>query len=516
MEENKKMDESMAETVEKTEDCITETEAKSFISLFRQCLKSYKEKDPTITDEKWLAQLFKNEIKGTTDEEAAEDAKEIVEALHEYDENLKSVNEAALSGKSKESWLADKMQETAVGMSVHEYGQTLQAMDDILYQKNMEIADALSRAGDGHIMMSPNLDGNIAENLIAKTTELNGLLQGKNVKVDVLESFTANSVDVRATNLETGRYQNYQLKFGKDAKATIALLERGDYSNQRVIVPSDQLEEVQAHFTGKGSAKSISDHIEAFGVEGRKFTKEDVKALQTSAQEDGIMPTMDYSHYQTKELALSVGKSAGAMALQSAAVITGFNIISKAVKGEKIDSDELVENAIRTGADTSVKVVTAGALQVAVRNGIIRILPRMTPAGVIANIAAVGIENIKILAKIASGDLSVTKGLDQMGRISVSMMAGLCAIKVGAVIGASLVGWIPVVGPVAAVATGFVGGMVGYFAGSKIGEAVYNGAKKIGKAAGKVGKAAWNGFKKVAKVAGKVVSRRKRGPIVYL
>lgn len=518
MEENKRIEENITETVENaecktgTEVCITEEEAKSFISLFRQCLKSYKEKDATVTDEEWLTQLFKSEIKGTTDEEAAEDAKEIVEALYEYDENLKSVNEAAQSGKSKESWFTDKMQEAAVGMSVHEYGQTLQAMDDILYQKNMEIADALSRAKDGHIMMSPNLDGNIAENLIAKTTELNSLLQGKNIKVDVLESFTANSVDVRATNLDTGRYQNYQLKFGKDAKATIALLERGDYSNQRIIVPSEQLEEVQAHFAEKGSAKSISDHIEAFGVEGRKFTKEDVKALQTSAQEDGIMPTMDYSHYQTKELALSVGKSAGAMALQSAAVITGFNIISKAVKGEKLDSDELVENAIRTGADTSVKVVTAGALQVAVRNGIIRILPRMTPAGVIANIAAVGIENIKILVKVASGDLSVTKGLDQMGRVSVSMMTGLCAIKTGAIIGASLVGWIPVVGPAAAVATGFVGGMVGYFAGSKIGEAVYNGAKKLGKAAISVGKAAWNGLKKIAsKVKLPVTTKRRKG-----
>ena len=203
---------------------------------------------------------------------------------------------------------------------------------------------------------------------------------------------------------------------------------------------------------------------------------------------------------------------ADVMALQSAAVVTGFNIISKAAKGEKIDSDELVENAIKTGADTSVKVVMAGALQIAVRKGIICILPRMTPAGVIANIAAVGIENIKILVKVASDDLSVTKGLDQMGRVSVSMMAGLCSIKTGAVIGASFAGWIPVVGPVAAVATGFVGGMAGYFAGSKIGEAVYNGVKKIGKAAIGVGKAAWNGLKKLAsKAKSSVTTKRRKG-----
>lgn len=513
MEENKKMDENVTETTEQAEreaeegSCITQEEAKSFAGLFRRCLKSYKEKDAAMTDEEWLVQLFKQEIKGAADEEATEDAKEITNALHQYEENLKSVNEAAQSGKSKESWLADKIQEAAVGMSVHEYGQTLQAMDDILYQKNMEIADALSRAKDGNIMMSPNLDGNIAENLIAKTTELDVLLKGKNIRVDVLESFTANSVDVRVVNMETGKYQNYQLKFGKDAKATIALLERGNYSNQRIIVPAEQLEEVREAFAKKGSVKSISDHIEAFGVEGRKFTKEDVKALQTSAQEDGIMPTMDYSHYQTKELALSVGKNAGALALQSAAVVTGFHIISKAFKGEKIDLDDMVETAIRTGDDTSVKVAAAGALQVAVRNGMLRVLPRMTPAGVIANIAAVGIENVKIMAKAASGELSVTKALDQMGRVSVSMMAGLCAIKTGMAVGAALVGWIPAAGPAAAIAAGLVGGMAGHCAGSKIDEAVYNGAKAVGKAAVSVAKAALNGIKKFGKAAGKFLSK---------
>jgi hypothetical protein len=499
MEEKNNMEENGLDTAKELKECITDEEAKTFLNLFRKCLKSYKEKDASVTDEEWLQQLFKDEIKGTTDEEAEDAAKEIMESLHTYDENLKSVNEAAVSGKSKESWLANKIQESAVGMSVHEYGQILQTMDDVLYQKNMEIADALSRAKDGHIMMSPNLDGNIAENLVAKTTELSGLLEGKNIRVDVLESFTANSVDVRAVDIETGRYQNYQLKFGKDAKATIGLIERGNYNNQRIVVPAEQLDEVQTYFSEKGSAKTISDHIEAFGVEGRKFTKEDVKSLQVSAQEDGIMPSMDYSHYQTKDLAMSIGKNAGVMALQSAAIVTGVNIAAKVANGEKIDSDELVENAIRTGADTSVKVVTAGALQVAVRNGVLRIIPKMTPAGVIANIAAVAVEDAKVLVKVASGEMTLTKGLDHMGRISVSMTAGLCSIKAGMAIGAWLVGWIPVIGPVAKIATGFIGGMVGYCAGSKVGEAVYNGAKKIAKAAVSVGKAAWNAVKKIAK-----------------
>ena len=75
------------------------------------------------------------------------------------------------------------------------------------------------------------------------------------------------------------------------------------------------------------------------------------------------------------------------MALQSAAVTTGLNVAAKIFKGEEIDADELVEIAIKTGADTSIKTVTAGTLQVAIRKGIIKFIPKATPAGVIANIA---------------------------------------------------------------------------------------------------------------------------------
>ena len=214
------------------------------------------------------------------------------------------------------------------------------------------------------------------------------------------------------------------------------------------------------------------------------------------------MPSMDYSHYQTKDLAMFIGKNAGAMALQSAAVTTGLTVASKIFKGESVDADELVEVAIKTGADTTVKTVTAGTLQVAIRKGIIKFIPKATPAGVIADIACVGIENVKVLAKIASGDLSVTKGLDQMGRITTSMVGGLWGMAKGATVGAKLTGWIPVVGSALAVATGFVGGMVGYFGGSKIGEEIYNAGKKVADAAKTVAKAAWNGVKSVGRAIG--------------
>ena len=183
------------------------------------------------------------------------------------------------------------------------------------------------------------------------------------------------------------------------------------------------------------------------------------------------------------------------MGLQAAAVTTGLNVAAKIFNGEEVDKDELVEIALKTGADTSLKTVTAGTLEAAIRKGIIKFIPQATPSGVIANIACVGIENVKILAKIASGDLSVTKGIDQMGRVTTSMVGGLAGMAKGAAIGAKLTGWVPVIGPGLAVATGFVGGMVGYFGGSKVGNAIYDAGKKVAGAAKTVAKAAVNGMK---------------------
>lgn len=484
---------------EKQQEYLTEKEARTVKGMFKKYLKSYKEKNPEMSDKEWLEQLFRTELPEMKEEEIKQESEEIVSSINIFDENLKSCNEAAQKGISKERWLADKIQEASVGMSINEYGNTLQQLDNVLYAKNMELADALSRSKDGHIMMSPNLDGNIAENMIAQTTELSALLQGKDISVKVLESYTPNSVDVRAINHKTGQYQNYQLKFGKDAKATINYIEKGNYNNQRIVVPSEQLEEVQAYFKKKGSSKTITDRIDAWGVEGKAFTKEQMKNLQEKAQSGNIAPQLDYNHLQIKDLAMSIGKNAGVMGLQSAAVTTGLNVAAKIVKGEEINGDELVEIAIKTGADTSLKVVTAGTLKIAISKGIINFIPKSTPAGVIVNIACVGIENAKILAKIASGDLSVTKGLDQMSRVTTSMVGGLWgAVKgaaAGAAIGAKLAGWIPVIGPGVAAASGLVGGIVGYLGGSKVGDAVYNAGKKVASTAKTVAKAAWNGIK---------------------
>lgn len=476
------------------EEYITEKEAKTFFSMFRKYWKEYKQKDPAMTNQEWLEQLLRREIPEMSEEEIKENAAEMVDSVQTFDENMTSLHEAAQHGTSKEHWLGKKLEEVPAGMSAQAYGAQLQEFDDLLAQANEKLADAVTRSADGHIKMSQNLDGNLAEELLAKTLEADAALQGKHLQVEVRNAHTKNSVDVRVKDLETGKWQNYQMKFGKDAKATIALIERGDYRNQRIVVPKEQLKEVQAHFP----EKTITDHIDAFGAKGKSFAKQEMKELQQKLQENGEVPQLSYDDVSVKTLASNIGKNAGKFAIISAAVTTGINVIKKAWKGEKIEADEVMEEALKSGADAGVKTVAAGTLKVAVEKGVLRCIPKGTPVGVIATIATVGVENVKILAKAAKGEISKEKVLDQIGRTTVSMTAGLIAAGEAAAIG-GVIG-----GPVGVVA-GAVTGAVGYVAGSKYGEVVYDTWKKTASMAKRTVKVIGKGVQKAGRWFGSKV-----------
>ena len=135
-----------------------------------------------------------------------------------------------------------------------------------------------------------------------------------------------------------------------------------------------------------------------------------------------------------------------------------------------------MENALVTGADASVKAAAGGALKVVSEKELISLLPPGTQAAVITKIACVGIENTKILLKVAKGDMTMSEAMEHMGRTSVSMYAGLSAGAIGAGIGAAALSWIPVVGTVVG---GVIGGIAGYTAGNKVGEKIFESAKRV-------------------------------------
>lgn len=503
MEDLKIKDASNSSSENALEEGLTEKETKELLKITKRFMKSYSQKDKSVSDEIWLHGELKKELPERTDEELSKMAKEIVDSVTEFDRNHAEINQACDGGMSKESWFSNKVSEASVGMSIAEYGEYLNSIDTAITNANAQMMKTVMTQ-TGEISQNQNLHGFIAEQYHVNTFNMQAALEKAPVHAEVCvpepgQSYGRNSFDIVIKDNKTGRIiHQYQSKFGKDAKETLRLLKEGNYNNQREIVPTGQVEDISSALPGK----SVTDYIggtEKVPTKSKPLSKEEAVRLQKDVQENGITPKHDWNVYNTKELALNLGRNAGLAGIHAAVLTTGFDMVSKVVQGESIDADETVEIALRSGADAGIKAAAAGALKVGAEKGVVALIPPGTPAGMIANIACLGIENAKILAKVATGEMSMSEALDKMGRTSTSMYYGLGWGSTGMMIGAAALSCIPFVGPIVG---GVVGGMVGYMAGSKFGEAVYTGVKKIGQAAKSAAQSAWNGIKSVGSKIG--------------
>lgn len=457
---------------------LTEEETRQVKEIFQRFVKAYEESGKDEEQFVWLERQLKEELPKKSEEEIREMKEDIVDSIREYDSDLADLNEKAEKGMSKERWFADRLEEGAKGVAVNDYGNYLDNINHTMEMANQQMLNKVLRA-DGGVKECMNLDGFIAEQHQVNSFNAEAALRKSDFYAEIPkegQAFGKNSFDVVIkSRKDQGIIHQYQFKFGKDAKATEQLLKAGNYNNQRFVVPSEQVEEVQAAFPGK----TVTDHIggtDKVDISSKPLTKEEVKRLQIEAQETGKIPRTDWNIYNTRDLALNLGKQAGMAGVQAALVTTGIDLAARAIQGEEIEGSEVVATAIRAGADTGVKAAAGGALTVASQKGVLSVLPPGTPAGTIAKIACVGIENIKIMWKVMKGELTLSEAMEHMGRTTTSMVAGMTCAGVGAGIGAAALSFIPIVGPIAG---GLIGGIAGYAAGSKVGETVFNGAKKI-------------------------------------
>ncbi len=465
---------------------ISISEAQALKPIQKEFMESYLKHRDTMPVEEWLRTEMAKSLPDLSAEEIAQMSDEIITTLKVQEEKKTSLEKAIASGRSIESWFASEAKVATSRMSAQEASQYLQGLDETLINANESLYRTIHTQA-GVVSQNPNLDGFIAEQYHAQTFNLNAEATGSPYRAKVLEptgsGYAKNSVDIIIVD-ESGKVvRRYQSKYCKDAEATAKAFEHGDYRGQQKLVPEGQEQDI---------AKKVTTVIEApDGTTSKPLSKEQAKKLQNEAQ-SGKWNDLNWNEYRAKDLAIGIGKQAGQAALMGAAVGVGFDVAQKVWNGEEIKGEELVETAIVSGADFGVKAAAAGALKVGVEKGIITAIPKGTPAGTIANITHVAIENVKIIGKMATGELTVKEGFEKMEQTTVATVAGITASTKGAAIGATVGS---VFGPVGTVVGGFIGGTVGYMAGSKAGEVVVKGVQKIREKA-----------KEVVKSVGKAVS----------
>ncbi len=489
---------------------VSNLDIRSTFKIYQRLLRAYKDKNPELSDDEWLCDMFRKELPEKTEEDIRSKVSDVYGMVHQYDAALTSVNEAAEKGVSKEKWLSNRIQESAVGVSAAEFSEQLKVVDEALFHANENLANAVFNNGTDVVNGCKNLDGNIFENLFAESVNVNAKLNGLDMEAKVLESHAKNSVDVEVFNHSTGTYERFQMKFGKTPEDTAKYIMEGNYTSQQIVVPKGQADRVREILKENGCNKTV---IEEYIVEkGNKkidlfsgLSKEEGKQMQKAAQQEGKTPNVLTSG-EMQKVALHIGKQAGCMALSSAAFTTGITAVQKMIQGEKIETSELAKTAIASGVDGGIKGVTAGALEIAVQKGCFNLIPRQyLGSDVITGIACVGVENAKVLYSIAKGNISLSKGIDQIGRNTISFFGGFLAAKKAQKAVQPLkriVGLIPVIGKPLAVAIGVVTGMVAFAAGSGIGEKIHETAKKVATVAKSMAKTVWDGIKSVGRAIG--------------
>lgn len=473
---------------------ISEDDARKLYEIEKRFIDAYKGREESDTEGRWLSLQLKKELPEKTESEAQAIAHGIIAGVSGFGENLEDINSSRGSGITNEVWFAGKITEAAKGASVTEFGNYLSSIDAVLENANAQMMRAVT-TNSGKFSQCMNLDGFIAEQNAVNTFNMQAVLEGSPYRAEVKvprpgETYGKNSFDAVIRHHPSGKIvHQYQFKFGKDADSTIKLLkgEGKNYNNQRFVVPSEQVEEVKKAFPGK-SVEAYMGGTDTVPVKSGTLSKAGAKQMQKDVQGYGAVPEQGWNSFNTKELALNVGKKAGAAGLQAATITAGVMLAGKALNGEDIPIDETVEAALVSGTDAGIKAATAGAVHVGAEKGILRIIPKGTPVSQITNVVCVAIEDAKIFLKVAKGEMTLAEGMDNIAKTTVSMSYGL----LGAEIGAASMLWIPVVGPVIG---GLAGGMVGYMAGSELGNLVYNGAKKIGNAVKNTVSKAWEGIK---------------------
>lgn len=467
---------------------ITEQEAKEFTDIIRDFIESYK-KNLSYSEKTWATPKMKEYMPDKSNEEIASMTDEIVEDIRIYQDKKESLEKAVNNGRSKENWFASDVQKALSDtMSTQESGLYLQALDNAVNKAN-ESFYKLMTTKSGQINQNPCLDGYLAEEYHVQTFNMNAEARGSEYRAYKLEPdggrYTKNSVDTVVCDKNGKVTSRYQLKYCKDSQSTERAFEHGDYRGQQKLVPEGQQSDIQKKTTTVMKAPD--------GTTSNPLTKTKAEQMRDEAQ-GGQWNDINWNEYKLQDLAIGIGKQAGNAALLGAGIGAGIDVVQKLWNNEEIETDEIIKNALISGADAGTKVALTCALKVASEKGIIKIIPK-TDLVVYAGIANIAVEDAKVLYKMGTGELDAREAVEKLEETTIATAAGSVAMvkgakwgekaweeigkKVGEIFGTTF-------GPIGRKIGGFICGTIGYMAGSTVGKIIAKATQKVISKAGEM------------------------------
>ncbi len=485
-----------------------EENADKTASLIGQFLVSYAQRQEEQPVEHWLTDEFRKfPAIWHSEEELVGTARDIVQSIQQVNDNKLELYAHLNAGKSRESWLAKKIEQGAAAAGVNNFGEYAGRIDQTLTEANALSREAILTI-KGQVNRSDHLHGFLAEHELANRFNLDAAASGSTLRARVLGSRALDSTDLEIYNSAGVEIRdaagdlidNIQVKSYADTNLLVTNIRSHNYPSGTVLmVHEGQVERLQTEFP---NLKVVSRY-EIDGVQVDMPSYEDLKAQQEQAQRHQEALQYEWNDVRRIKIAKEIGKKA----LIGAAIVAGIHaarILGRRVWNTLKDKEnppasedlrEFFQSSLRSGTQVGVQVAVTGAVVVAVKNGLIKVLQN-TPAGQIANIVYIGLENAKVLYKLSKGEVNAIEAMDAMGNVTCSVVGGLGGAAQGGAFGFAMGG------PIGSV----IGAIAGGIAGGIIGEAVFAGGKEIVKTAAKVVDTVWEGTKDTAKAAGRVLN----------
>lgn len=212
-------------------------------------------------------------------------------------------------------WIEKKFLEGLNKAQICNYFWKLQ--DTVQNINNMMMEDSIAKR-TGEISRNPQLHGFLFEKLHVYMFNVRATWLHKDFRAYELPvdggAYGKNSVDIGIYRIDKNgqkignALRKYQGKCCQNADATITAIKSGDYRNQRLLVPENQIEKVKE---GCSAQKTVTDCIEYDGVKSTPLRYEKLKEMQ-NAMQSGDFNNVDLSMFRNQELivmgVLGVGK----------------------------------------------------------------------------------------------------------------------------------------------------------------------------------------------------------------
>ncbi|MDD5214487.1 MAG: hypothetical protein PHQ03_02980, partial [Methylococcales bacterium] len=371
------------------------------ISIF---VDSYTRQKNTLPLDVWLNQEFAQyPTLWTNDAERNETALTVIKTVQEANDSKADLYAHLDKGKSRESWIARKIEQGANAAGVVEVGKYAQNIDNALEAATDEMRDMILNNGQDFVVSSARqLHGFIAEADLANQFNINAATTGSTLTAEVPSISTLNSPDILIKDAAGNVVESIQVKLYQPnetgLKALIKNIETHDYGDSTIIVNKEHVEALREKFPDL----KIASQYEHDGVSMTMDDYEKHKAAQQKAQLEAELKQYDWNDASRIDIAKGIGKKV----LVAAAFTAGFqgarilgrhvwnSLTGKENQSGNEDLKEFFESSIKSTKNVGVQVAVSGALVVAAKSGWIKVL-KNTPAGEIANIAYVAIENAK-------------------------------------------------------------------------------------------------------------------------